>query len=139
MEILESFLVLCGAALVGLLVVYKCRRDELWIEKSMAPIFQERTSSDAEVRAICRVKENFVHEPAVAQIMNGVLSVFTLTGKTIQVPLGEVVVWKIRRKNILDHSYWWGKTLFCLKTPKTRGLVLGFSDPEPWYGIFNAK
>jgi hypothetical protein len=107
--------------------------------RKLESIYEERTSPDAVVRARCYVKEAFFEEPGVAQVYNGALYVFTLTGRKIQVPLEKVTLTKFRRNNILGRYPWWRKSMFKLDTPETAGLVLGVTDPEPWLEVFKTR
>lgn len=111
-----------------------------WMERRLTNLYRERTSPEAKVRAPCYIRESHMEEPGVAQIMDGILSIFTVTGKEVRVPLDQVRLTKMRKnKYLIGRFPWWGKTCFWLNSPRTYDLVLGFSRPEPWSSSFKVQ
>jgi hypothetical protein len=92
----------------------------------------EKTSPSAEVRSQCMVRESSLEEPGSAQVLDGELWIFTVTDKTLRIPLAQTKLIRIRRKNIFGNIGWFWKTIFYLETPRTCGLRLGVNNPEQW-------
>jgi hypothetical protein len=135
---LEFIKVVAASGGVGS-ILFLSRRAFRGIEEKVNLIYAERTSPDADVRAKCMIKQSYYEEPGVAQIKDGTLTIIGVAFAEIQVPLHQVRLVGFRRKNIVGRSGWWMKSIFTLDTPKTTGLKLGFSDPEPWIPFFQGK
>ena len=132
---MHLFPVLLTALLLGGLYFmsrYVNRRQDL--------LYDERTSPDAQVRGKCMIREWYYEAPGVAQIMEGTLTILTvLGGDGTKIPLDQIKLVRFRRTNIFGSYGWFRKSIFTLDTPKTKGLQLGFSDPDPWVPFFMAE
>ena len=109
-----------------------------WMTRRLNRLW-DRTSPEAKIRAPCYVRESCMEEPGVAQVMDGTLTIFTVTGKEFQVPIDQVRLSRVRKNKMWGRYPWWGKTCFELNTPQTSGLILGFSAPAPWIDLFNVS
>jgi hypothetical protein len=118
-----------GILLILLLVRWTARA----VDRKQESLFNEKTSPSAEVRSLCYLRECFMEEPGVAQVLDGKLSINTVTGKSMVIPLPQVKLVKVDYN--IGRYPWWGLTCFVLETPKSSGLVLGVKDPQPWFSI----
>jgi hypothetical protein len=94
----------------------------------------EKTSPSAAVRGECYVREAFLEEPCAAEVLNGELAIYTVTGKELRIPLSQLRVTRVKRKNIAGRYPWFWKTVFYIDAPGTSGLRLGVApaDAEAW-------
>ncbi len=95
-------------------------------------LMREKAGNSAEISSECMVREGYLEEPAVAQVANQRLSIWTVTGRSYELPLEAVKVSRIRRNNWFGRYPWWGKTLLYLDAPNTSRFMVGFDDAEPW-------
>lgn len=103
-------------------------------------LFDTRTSPDAQVRAVCAVRDGCSESPGVAQVKDGTLTVHTLFGNSYEAQLDQVKLLACRKNWIFGSPQWIGKTCFRLECPPyAPRLTLGFSDPTPWMGLFKDK
>lgn len=131
----ELFLIALVVLVLGWL--YFVSRD---VNGSQDLLYDQRTSPDAQVRGKCMIREWYYEAPGVAQIMEGTLTIVTvLGGEGIKIPLDQVKLVRFRRTNIFGSYGWFRKSIFTLDTPKTKGLQLGFANPEPWLPFFKSQ
>ena len=99
-------------------------------------LYNQMCEVDAVIRSKCMVREGGVHEPGVAQVVNGTLVIRTVLGRSFELPLGKVV---LQKQTIGIGWYpWIGKAIFKLKAPNTSMLAIGVSRKysEEWRNIF---
>lgn len=109
-------------------------------ERKQQALFRDKTSPAAEVRSLCMVRESYYEQPGAAQVLNGVLSIYTILGDVIEVPMTQVKLVKLREMRFLLGRYpWWGLTVLHLETPKTSNLALGLKDPRTWREVFDVE
>jgi hypothetical protein len=101
------------------------------INRKLKALF-EQTSPLADVRSKCMIRESSQEEPGSAQVLEGELWISTVTGKNLCIPLPQIKLTKVRRKNIFGNMGWFWKTIFYLDTPRTSGLRIGVDNPEQW-------
>lgn len=126
-----------AVVIAATLIVFFMRLINRGMDRKQKILFDEKTTPFAQVRSLCMIHENYYEQPGAAQVLDGTLSLYTVLGDTIEMPLTQVELVKVRKNKFLLGRYpWWGKTGFWLETPKTSGLVLGVDDPAPWQNIF---
>lgn len=100
---------------------------------------REKSNPAADLESLCMVRESFLEQPGVAQVLNGNLVIHTSLGDTYAIPLEQVKLVKVRRNKFWGSYSWWGLTCFRLETPKTGGLVLGVKDDQAWREVFKME
>lgn len=129
---MNIFLVILGICALFLIFRFAGRG----VDRKQEKLFQDQTSSAADVRGMCYLRECSLEEPAVAQVIDGCLVIHTVTGKALSIPLNQIRVVSAHKNHLTGRYPWFGKTIFKLETPKTSGLALGFKDPQPWKPYF---
>ena len=83
---------------------------------------------NAAVQSKCMVREGSVHAPGVATICGGTLSIQTVLGRSLAIPLDQI---EVTKETIGIGWYpWIGKAVFKLRSPRTAMLAIGVKRSE---------
>ncbi|MCE5228908.1 hypothetical protein LLG95_04850 [bacterium] len=126
---------LFGWWLIHVLVVRYIQRP---IDRKQLALFDEKTSPSAQVRSLCMVTENAMESPGVAQVLEGKLFVYSLIGTSVEAPIEQVKIVRVRKNKLRGHSGWWHTTILRVECPGAdQPFKIGVKDPEPWMRAFN--
>jgi len=105
------------------------------IDVRLQALFQEKVSNKAKIADRCMVREGYREEPAIVQLSDDRISIWTVSDQSIELLLPSTKLTRVRHNNWLGRYPWWGKTLLYLQAPNQDGLVLGIKDANPWIRV----